>query len=432
MYRRPNIVFLIADDHRFDALGIAGNPVVETPVLDRLATRGVLFERAHMMGGMCAAVCVPARVAIHTGRSPWRGAVGSGLDDYPGAMTMRPDCALLGETFRQAGYETFITGKWHNDRASLRRSFAAGRAVFLGGMSDPYRVPVVDIDNETRRIEAKHATELFTDAALQFLRERRADRPYFLYVGLTSPHDPRVAPPEYHARYRPETIPLPPNCWPEHPFDNGELDVRDEQLAPRPRTPEAVRRHLADYYAMITHHDAQLGRLLAAVDGSDTIVVYTSDHGLALGQHGLFGKQNCYDHSVRVPLILSGPEIPRGRQIAPVVYSCDLFPTLCDLAGIPVPATVETQSLAPLITSAVAKTRDYVGSQYKDLQTMVSDGRWKLIRYQRSPATGKGTDRRQLFDLESDRWETNDLSGSPAHQAQLQRLEQALAAWPRR
>lgn len=250
------------------------------------------------------------------------------------------------------------------------------------------------------------------------------------------PHDPRTAPREYADRYDPDRISLPPNALLEHPFDNGEMRNRDEQLAPWPRTPDIVRRHIADYYAMISHLDAQIGRVLDALTASgraeNTIIVYTADHGLAVGQHGLMGKQNLYDHSVRIPLILGGPGLPAGQQIHALTALADLFPTLCDLTGTPIPATVESQSLMPLVTGERERVRGHVCAIYKDVQRMVSDGRWKLIRYYQSAGQQVGTDCLQLFHLAEDPWETRDLAGDPRQQDRLRQLARALEDWQRR
>ena len=437
MSARPNILFIIADDHRFNAIRAFGDPTVQTPVLDRLAGGGAAFRKAHMMGGPLAAVCVPSRACLLTGANVFRASCSREVNDDENVKILDPDLALLPEVFRQAGYHTFATGKWHNDKQSFARGFCSGGPIFFGGMSDHLRVPVHDFDpegiypDESIHTGEKFSTELFTDTAVEFLQGYEEDDPFFLYLAFTSPHDPRMAPKEYADMYDPEAIPLPENFLPEHPFDNGELKIRDEELAPFPRTPDVVRRHIADYYAMITHHDAHIGRLMNALEESgraeNTLIVYTADHGLAVGQHGLMGKQNMYDHSVRIPQILHGPGIPRGKAIHALTYLYDLYPTLCDLAGIPIPGTVEGHSLVPMLTGEREGIRDSVCSVYKDLQRTVSDGRWKLIRYYRSGDAG--TDRIQLFDVESDPWETRDLSEVPEQQERIRGLADKLAAW---
>lgn len=442
MNDRPNILFIIADDHRFDAIRAFGDPVVQTPTLDGLAERGVSFRRTYIMGGLTGAVCIPSRACLHTGVNIFDHAVSQQIDDGRGLRTLNPRLALLPETLRQAGYYTFASGKWHNDRQSFARCFAGGGKIFFGGMSDHYAVPVHDFDPAGLYPEAgkykgdKFSTELFSEAAIQFIRSYRRAQPFFLYLAYTAPHDPRTAPQAYADLYDPAQIPLPENFLAEHPFDNGELAVRDEALAPWPRRPEVIRQHIAAYYAMISHMDAHIGRVLEALEESGqaekTIVVYTADHGLAVGQHGLLGKQNLYEHSIRVPLILSGPGLPRHEQVEAIIYAYDLFPTLCELVGLPIPETVESQSLLPLIRGEKGAGRNSVYAAYKDVQRMVSDGAWKLIRYYRSASRAAGSERRQLFHLAEDPWERYDLASDPGQRERLQHLAAELAAWQRR
>jgi arylsulfatase A-like enzyme len=250
-------------------------------------------------------------------------------------------------------------------------------------------------------------------------------------VALTSPHDPRTPPAEFGSLYPPHDLPLPANFRPEHGFDNGELDIRDERLAPTPRDPHTVREHLAGYYGMISHHDAWLGRLLATLreTGADenTIVVYTSDHGLALGSHGLLGKQNLYEHSIRVPMIMKGPGLPRGRRCATLAYAYDLYATLCDLAGIAPPGGLDSRSLLPALSPSMRSIRDELGSLYMDCQRAFTTGRWKLIKYRVA-----GRERVQLFDLANDPDEIEDRSASSEFVPLVADLTQRLHAWQRR
>jgi arylsulfatase A-like enzyme len=440
--RRPNVLFIIADDHRSGAIRAQGDPTVRTPVLDRLMAQGVSFDRAYHFGGLTGGVCVPARACLMAGANPFRALASKDLADHVGLRTINPALPTLPETFRGAGYHTYHVGKWHNDVASFRRSFAGGAKIFMGGMSDHYRVPVFDFDPtgaypRAARYEGdRHSTELFGQAAVHFVRGYGRPEPFFLYLAFTAPHDPRTPPPEYAARYPPAEMPLPPNFLAQHPFDNGDLRTRDEALAPWPRTPAVVRRHTADYYGMITHLDAWIGRVLGALEeaghADDTIVVYTADHGLAVGQHGLFGKQNLYEHSARVPCIVRAPGVDGGRRVDALTYTPDLHPTLCELAHVPQARTVETRSLVPLLRGASDGVRGGVCQVYKDVQRMATDGRWKLIRYYRSaerPAAG--TDGIQLFDLEADPWETRDRSADPACARDVERLAAQLTEWQR-
>jgi len=425
---RPNVLLMIADDHRHDAMGCAGDPVVRTLRLDRLAGEGVWFGRNQHMGSLSGAVCIPARAALMTGVNSFRASVSARVDDTPGIMELRRELPLLPEVFRRAGYRTHAVGKWHNDRRSFARASGGAERVFFGGMSDHDKVPLHDFDpagqyaDERRYTGKGFSTELFGEAATRFIRaQRTAEEPFFLYLSFTAPHDPRTPPPPYDAMY-PE-VPLPPNYLPEHPFDNGELSVRDELLAPHPRPPAEVRRHIAEYFGMISHMDEWVGRVVDEVP-ENTIVVYTADHGLAVGQHGLFGKQNVYDHSLRVPLIVRGPGLPVGLRVDALTHTPDLYPTLCDLAGIAVPESVEAQSL-------FGPHRSVVCSAYKDVMRAASDGRWKLIRYYRNDAGTAGVERVQLFEVGRDPHEMEDRVGHPAARPELERLAAALAGWQR-
>jgi arylsulfatase A-like enzyme len=416
--KRPNVLFLLSDDQRFDTIHALGNDLIQTPNLDRLAQRGFVFTNNYVMGSMHPAVCYPSRAMLMSGRTLWHTPVT--LEGVP----------IWPETMRKAGYATFGTGKWHNGPASYARGFGQGGAIFFGGMEDHYNVPIADFDptgrypKQKRHVVNKFSSELFADTAIEFLRNYRGEEPFFLYLAFTAPHDPRTPPGEYARLYDPQKLPLPKNFLPEHPFDNGELRIRDEMLAPFPRTPEAVREHLAAYYGMISHLDAQIGRVLKTLEetghAKDTIILFSSDNGLAVGQHGLLGKQNLYEHSTRMPLILAGPGIAPGKSDA-LVYLYDLFPTVCQLTGLDAPAGVEGHSLVPIVRGKQSKVRDHVLCAYREVQRMVREPRWKLIKY-----NVNGQKQAQLFDLQEDPWETRNLVDDPACQVHRQRLETLL------
>ena len=412
MPSRPNVLFLFTDDQRFDTLQALGNREIATPHMDELARRGVSFTHAHIMGSYTAAVCIASRAMMLTGRSLFRA-----------PQTIPPDVALWPELMREAGYATFCTGKWHNDVAAFTRGFERGEKIFLGGMSNHLQVPVHDFDpsgrypKEKSYIGKKFSSELFSEEAIEFLRRYEEDRPFFLYLAYTAPHDPRMAPKKYDGLYDRPKIDLPENFLPEHPFDNGELRVRDEQLAPWPRTPEIVREHIAAYYAMITHLDDQIGRVLAALDeaghAGNTIVLFAGDNGLAVGQHGLLGKQSLYDHSVRVPLVMTGPGLPHGGRCDALCYLHDVFPTVCEMAGVPTPESVEGRSLLPIVRGE-EPARESLFFAYMNVQRAVRDERYKLIEY-----FVDGQHTRQLFDL----------AGDPDCAQHRERLHDRLADW---
>lgn len=422
---KPNILFLFTDDQRFDTIHALGNEEIVTPNMDALVENGVCFTHATIMGSMSGAVCMPSRAMLMSGRTLFR---------VPNNLA---DTITFPEVLQEAGYTTFGAGKWHNQPSSYARCFTTGGKIFFGGMSNHLKVPVYDFDStgkypkEDRYIGEKFSSELFSDAAIKFLREYEDDKPFLIYVSYTAPHDPRMPPKKYEEMYSPEEISLPENFMPEHPFDNGEMKIRDEKLAPWPRTPEIIRQHIADYYGMITHLDDCIGEILEVLEetghANNTIIVFAGDNGLAVGRHGLMGKQNLYEHSVRVPLIISGPKMPKGKKSDALCYLLDLFPTLCDLTGLSTPESVEGKSLMPIITGEKKQVRDTLYFVYKDVQRSVRDSRYKLIEY-----FVKGNRTTQLFDLENDPWEINNLSDDLNYSDHLTRLREELAKWQKK
>lgn len=407
---RPNVLILFGDDQRADTIAALGNPVIQTPNLDRLVRRGVSFDRACMQGSFSPATCVPSRAMLLTGRSLF------GIQGERGEQETWP------EAFGRAGYTTFVSGKWHNSDAMLVDGFRVARSMFLGGMTDPLRARVSDVVDGRPgppREVAKHTCEVFADEAIRFLREHEGG-PFLAYVPFNAPHDPHVTPPDFPVRYDPAAIPLPPSFLPQHPWDNGEMTIRDEQLLPWPRTPEDVRRLLADYYRYVSYLDLQVGRVLDALEASpharNTIVVFTADSGVARGSHGLVGKQNLYHlDALRVPLVIGGPGLPEGRRSDALVYLYDLLPTLGGLCGVPGPAGSEGIDFAGSVRDPAQPARRTQVFAYRGVQRAICDDRWKLIRYPQ-------VDRTQLFDLRADPHETTDLAGEPAQAATVAEL----------
>lgn len=393
----PNILLIFSDDQRWDTIRALGNPEIQTPNLDRLVERGFHFTNAYCMGAMVPAVCLPSRTMLITGRSLWR------IPANPRAKQPPPGVALLPAVFNAAGYATFHCGKAGN-------SCTFGNAAFT-----------TDISTQGRTADS--ATEN-ADHAIRFLKSHDASKPFFIYLAPPVPHDPRLAPPAFSGMYDPAKLTLAKNFLPEHPFDNGELRIRDELLATLPRTTDEMRAHLAEYYATITHLDQEIGRVLQAVEDKgwtkQTIVVFSSDQGLAVGgRHGLMGKQNLYEH-VKPPLIFAGSGIPHGKSSA-LVYLFDLFPTLCDLAGLQTPREVEGKSLAPILQGRQAKVRDWLLGAYRGVQRMIRDDRWKLIEY-----NAKGVRNTQLFDLANDPDEISNLANDARYQGERERLARLL------
>lgn len=460
--KKPNFLVVVADDQCFRTIGALNNQEVRTPTFDRLVGRGTAFTHCFHQGSWTGAVCVASRAMMHTGRYVWN-CGGNDCGFHP----------LLGEALQMGGYDTYLVGKWHNGRQTALRSFTTGKTVgpgFFastpeGGLAydrprpgDPWTPwdpkykghwtpnELWDIEHPTHDgiwisqhgpspqsagpnyQRNQHSCELYADSAVDLLRQAalRPDRPFFLYVAWNSPHDPRQAPKEWLDMYPADKIEVPPNFLPQHPFDLGDFHGRDEELAPFPRIPHDAQVHRQEYYALISYMDQQLGRIVDALEKSgqadNTHIILTADHGLAVGEHGLMGKQNLYDCSVRMPFIVAGPGIAAGHRIDTMMYQHSLFPTLCDLAGLTTPATVQFPSLLPLLRGGRQKMFGSVYCAYRGFQRMARTDKYKLILY---PEIRKV----QLFDLEKDPWEINNLADEPAQAAAVSELFRELKKW---
>lgn len=428
----PNILIVLADDHQRDAIGSLNKGQTITPHLDRLLNRGTHFEETYIMGGLIPAVCSPSRACILTGQDPFKSSnsrLGNLASDF---VRINETTITLPEWFRSHNYETHIAGKWHNDVPALLRSFTKGSHIFYGGMCDHEAVPLSNLDSlrqrENPRYENGFSSTLFADSTREFIKSRNKNKPFLAWLSLTSPHDPRTPPSDFLKLYDPDRLPVPENFSPNHPFDNGELHIRDEELLPRPLSQSDIRQEIARYYGMISHHDSEFGKVMDTLEHTgeldNTIVVYLSDHGLALGQHGLLGKQNLYQHSVRVPFIVAGPGVPRNSIRSAPIYSLDLFPLLCGLTHLESPDHLDSLPRPPSGFPDASFKRDSIFSFYKDIQRMVTDGNWKLIVY-----SVHSRIHYQLFNLEKDPKELVNLANSPNHSKELHRLKQLLNTW---
>lgn len=430
---RPNFVFLLADDLRADAIGPYGQKVIETPHLDALAREGTTFTRA-IVG---YPICYVSRAEILTGCCAFRTGV-----QYRGKQ-IDPRLALWPQTMRDSGYQTWYCGKWHNDGQPREHGYEITRAlVTSGGSGGSAAQPdhagrtatgyvgwTFKDDRGQPEIEkgvglTPDTDRYISDGAVELIRTRPRE-PFFLHVNFSGPHDPRIWPRGREKSVDPKRVPLPKNFATEHPFDHGNAKGRDEVLLSLPRRPDEVRAELAVYLAVVANLDEQVGRIVATLRETgqldNTVIIFSSDHGLALGSHGLTGKQNMYDHTIGVPLVVRGPGIPRGKSVAAPCYLRDLFPTACELAGITIPETVEGRSLAPALRGEAPAYSQVFGC-FTDTQRVIRDDRWKLIWYPQAK-------RQQLFDLTGDPDERVDLSGTTENQERLARMKSALLKW---
>jgi arylsulfatase A-like enzyme len=417
---KPNILFLLADDQRADALGSSGNTYISTPNIDSLAKSGIRFSNCYVMGGHHGAISAPSRAMLLTGKSLFH------VYDVLDSVETMP------VHFAQNGYETFGTGKWHNGRKTFEASFQKGKDVFLGGMSDHFAVPCRDLGPDgklSEPVNKGYSTDIFAQAAIDYIKgyaNGKKENPFFCYVAFTAPHDPRSPREDYIGRYGDRSLPVPGNFLKLHPFAFDQLDIRDEMLAPWPRTPEIIQASLADYYALISHLDAKVGEIIKTLKMNglydNTIIVYTADNGLAIGSHGLMGKQSLYEDCMKVPLVIAGPGIPNEKISDALVYLFDLFPTLCSLSKVSVPEGIDGNDVAPVISGTNEGVRESLYTVYRNTVRAVRTPEWKLIRYPLRDFT-------QLFNLLNDPLEINNLAEEPEYQNKMKELTLLMKDW---
>jgi len=409
---RPNILFIVVDDESPMDLKIYNSrSTLETPNIDRLADEGMVFDAAHHMGAWTGGVCTPSRHMIMSGRTLWHipnkpGRVNNPHITNPKLVPPNLPQYTMPAVFNRAGYDTMRTCKRGNSYEAANELFTVRHDATKRGGTD-----------ETG--SAWHAEQV-----LAYLNEREAtnDRdPFLIYFGFSHPHDVRDGKPELLAKYgavnhrdkkvlppaNPKQPALPMGYLPAHPFDNTHMTVRDEVGVSGvwdKRDERTIRNEMGREFACDENIDIQIGRVLkklAAMGELDnTYIFYTADHGIAIGRHGLQGKQNLYEHTWRVPFIVQGPGVKRASRVRGNIYLLDVLSTLCDLAGIDIPQTSEGISFKPVIKGKKDTVRDALYGVYcggaKPGMRCVKKGDWKLIKYD---STRDGVRETQLFNL---------------------------------
>ena len=417
--QKPNVLFLFSDDQSHETIRALGHTDIDTPNLDRLVARGATFTHAYNMGAWHGAICVASRSMLMTGRTLWRA--------KENEKTQKADVEagrFWPQRMAAQGYETYFSGKWHV-QADAAKAF--GHAIDIrpgmpGAAKEGYNRPISGKPDPWSPSDpkfggfwkgGKHWSETLGDYGIAFLGQAaKSDKPFFMALHFNAPHDPRQSPKEYVDRYPLDRIKVPENFLPEYPQKEkigAGKGLRDEKLAPFPRDEHAVKVNRQECYAIITHMDAQIGRILDALDKSgkadNTWIFFTSDHGLACGHHGLMGKQNMYEHSLRVPFLVSGPGVKPGAKIDSPVHLQDAMATALDIAGADREG-IEFQSVRPLLAGEKGGL-DAVYAAYMHTQRAVIDDGWKLILYPEAKVV-------KLFHLTEDPQETKDLAADPA------------------
>ena len=452
--KSPNIVFIFADDMTYSAVNALGNDEVITPNIDRLVNGGTTFTNAYNMGAWNGAICAASRAMLISGRSVWH------VNDFRQTWLKNQNLdKTWGQLMQAEGYETYMTGKWHVDakadsvfqhvvhvrpgmpedawdHGAIVQKFIDIKGTDINPdsfMPVGYNRPLSENDTTWTPTNpkfggywqgGKHWSEVLKDDALAYIENaKNSDKPFFMYLAFNAPHDPRQSPQEYLDMYPLENISLPKSWLPEYPYKDDMgcgRALRDEALAPFPRTEYATKKHIQEYYALITHLDTQIGIILDSLEASgkmdNTYIIFTADHGLAAGRHGLIGKQSQFDHSIRAPLIIVGPNVPKDNKVKADIYLQDAMATSLELAGIEKPDYVFFNSFMDLVNGSRTKSHyDAIYNGYVDLQRMIRKDEYKLIVYPK-------IEKVLLFDLENDPEEMNDLSENPEHKSKVDQL----------
>lgn len=409
--KRPNVLFIIVDDQSpFDLKVYNPKSALDSPVLSKLAAEGMVFDAAHHMGSFSGAVCTPSRHMVMSGRTVWHLPIspnmpGKNATAEEKAKICPPDLPehTIPAVFNKAGYDTMRTCKKENSYQAANAKFTVREDVTKRGPTDESGSPW-------------HA-----ERVLEYLGKRQAEKdadPFLIYFGFSHPHDPRNGPPELVGKYgadnkgpgespHPKAPALPENYLPAHPFPHGHPGLRDEEQVQgvgKNRDEATIRNEIGRQFGCSESIDTQIGRVLKKLEEmgelSNTYIFYTSDHGMAIGRHGLQGKQNLYEHTWRVPFIVKGPGIAPGSRVKGNIYLTDVLATLCDLAGIPAPASNEGTSFRPVLEGRQQTIRDTLYGVYcggtKPGMRCVKKGDWKLIKYDVMEGKVRET---QLFNL---------------------------------
>lgn len=415
---RPNILLIMSDEHAPHFAGYHGHPLVKTPQLDKLAAEGVVFDNAYCNSPLC----VPSRASFMSGLHLHR------IGVWDNGATLEENVPTWAHMLRAAGYDAVLSGKMHLVGADNLHGFRAEiegtrtkHAVSGARWQQPHRK---GSPASRKRVDdagpgdSPHVQmdDMAESAALRYIREQAdSDKPWALCVGFILPHFPLVAPEPYFNMYYPDRVDLPafPPGLPgiEHPAHErvretfNLYDFSDEQ----------VRRARAAYYGLITYLDEKIGRLLAALEETgqrqQTVVVYTSDHGEMVGEHGLWWKNSLLEHSSRVPLIFNWPgHWDAGRRFSGACSLVDVTATVVDIAQAPAPSHLDGDSLLPLLEGRTTDWKDeafceYTGHATNTPSRMLRSGRWKINVYH-----GEG---HELFDIANEPGEQTNLAGRP-------------------
>ncbi|HUP65152.1 MAG TPA: sulfatase [Thermoanaerobaculia bacterium] len=438
----PNVIFIMTDDQRQDAMSAYGNPILRTPNMDRIGAEGVRFNQAFTTNSICA----PSRASFLTGLYSFEHGIftnGDGPQFYNGPG-LRRDQPTFVDHLREAGYHTGLVGKWH-----LKSMPAGFQEWVIFPWQGEYRDPEMIANGVHLRFRG-HADDVVGDQALEFLRKRPRDRPFCLLYQFKSPHRTWLPAERYANALEDVEIPIPrtfedrlvgkPEAVRRAEMALTEMpDYRDRvpmSLPPEERKRRNLEIMVKDYYRVLMSVDDNVGRVLDFLDAEklarDTIVIYTSDNGFFLGEFGLYDKRLMYEPSIRIPLVVRYPEGFEAGHVDKehMILNVDVLPTLLQLSGVPVPLGIHGRSFAPLLRGRKVPWRDAFLYEYYEYPAGhcvrknrgIRTDRWKLIHFFEQPEEW------ELYDLRNDPDETRNLASSTAHAATMAMLRQRMEA----
>jgi choline-sulfatase len=436
--RKPNILLIMSDEHDPRVTGCYGDPLVRTPTLDGLANRGILFDSCYTSSPLC----VPARLSFTAGKYVSR------IGAWNNESSLPDNYPSLPGLLNAAGYESILNGKMHyaeNCRYGFRELFPAHCNTRIASLKKVRRNVAdlsINIDNWSKRCKdfrvgdkskvIKQDTRV-TENGMKFLSERKADdKPFFMLAGYLAPHFPLVVPEEFYKPFEgkvplpsfpPELIKTLPTNYQHLRRGFGTIDIPED----------IVKKGRELYWGFVSWLDNEIGKLLSAMPpdvASNTVVIYTSDHGENKGDHGLWWKNNMYEHSARVPLIVSWPEHWKGGQRRAGVCSLlDVVQTIAELGGAKTPDDWDGDSLSTYLGNGNAPWKDFAVSEYYGHYvvsgiTMIRQGKYKYVYHAKPDETCEAE--RELYDLESDPGEIKNLANNPEEKSRIQQMHAAM------
>lgn len=397
-FSQTNILFIESDDQSNQAIGAYGNTSMVTPNIDKLAKEGTSFTAAYNMGCWSPAVCIPSRTMLMYGKYLWK----SQEINKQNAPKSFP------EKLHNNGYHTYITGKWHAMGKSVKTIFDETGTIQPGQL-------------KTYNSPAGHITDITANEAINFIKNYNSKKPFFAYVAFNAPHVPRQTTQNYYDLYPADKVKLPPSV-----VDNTPLNTNVKyQYTNNPLSAKTMQKRVQQNNAMVTHMDTRIGDIINTLKEkgiyNNTIIVFTSDHGINFGENGVAGKVCLYEPSVTAPLIIKAPTVKQNNKITARVYLQDVVPTLFSLLKIKDKEATDFKSLMPLLINS-KKTRESIYlAMFNDQRSIIHKNN-KLILYPKTSTI-------EMYNLKKDPWETNNISAIKRNQKTIKDLLTRLKKW---